>query len=172
MEASEDTASVERAELRRRIEEVEAELRRYRRDEALLVQTLMSATRHAVVVRESARRESELVLRKARAEASKRLAESERARREGDSEALRLRQIAEETRQGLTQFLSAALVKLQIDSADQEAADEEAAGSETTTVSGQELESALDERVKSASESETASETASGVIPDGEPAPG
>jgi cell division initiation protein len=105
----------EREELRRRIAELEAELSRFRVKEQLLVSTLVSATSHARAMRESARREAELILRKARAEAQKRNAAVERATSNAERELLRLRQITEQMRRGLSGFLTAKLEELQIE---------------------------------------------------------
>ena len=105
----------EREELRRRIADLEAELSRFREKEQLLVSTLVSATSHARAMRESARRDAELILRKARSEARKRNAALDRARSEAERELLRLRRITEQTRRGLSGFLTAKLDELQLE---------------------------------------------------------
>jgi hypothetical protein len=105
----------EREELRRQIEKLEADLTRFREQEQLLVSTLVSATSHAMATRESARREAELVLRKARAEAERRKAAAERARGDAERELLRLRRVTEEMRRGLSGFLTAKLEELQLE---------------------------------------------------------
>ena len=66
----------------------------------------MSATNHAIAIRESARREAELTLRKARAEAEKIKAGAERERDAAQRELLRLRRITEQMRSGLSAFLT------------------------------------------------------------------
>lgn len=123
-EAPQPTGSdvAERDQLRRRIETLEADLRRYREKEQLLVSTLVSANGHATAIRESARRDAELLLRKARAEAQKtnaaaqkRNAAVERARDDAERELLRLRRITEEMRSGLSGLLTAQLEELDLE---------------------------------------------------------
>lgn len=106
-------------ELYRTIEKLEADLSRFREKEQLLVSTLLSANSHATAIRESARRDAELLLRKARAEAHKRNATVERARDEAEQELLRLRQITEQMRKGLSGFLTAKLEELQVEAEDE-----------------------------------------------------
>ena len=134
----------ERDELRRRIETLEADLRRYREQEQLFVSTLVSANSHAIAIRESARRDAELLLRKARAEAQKRNAAAqrrnaavERARDDAERELLRLRRITEQMRSGLSGFLTAQLEELQ----------HEAEQESRTAQPNAELETALDRAV-------------------------
>jgi chromosome segregation ATPase len=105
----------ERAELRREIERLQAELSRYRETEHLLVKTLASATNHAAAIRESARREAEQALRKARVEAEKREAAAERERNDAERELLRLRRLTEQMRRGLSGFLTAKLEELHVE---------------------------------------------------------
>lgn len=105
----------EREGLRRQIEKLEADLSGFREKEQLLISTLVSATSHATAMRESARRDAELILRKARAEAQKRKAAVERARGEAERELLRLRRITEQMRRGLSGFLTAMLEELQLE---------------------------------------------------------
>jgi cell division septum initiation protein DivIVA len=52
------TPSANDRSLRRRIEELETELDRYRNQEQLIVDTLLLATRHAAAIRENVRREA------------------------------------------------------------------------------------------------------------------
>jgi DivIVA protein len=73
------TPSANDSSLRRRIEELEMELASYRQREQLLVDTLLSATGHATAIRESARRDAELALRKARIQAAERRETAERS---------------------------------------------------------------------------------------------
>jgi cell division septum initiation protein DivIVA len=105
----------EREELYRRIEKLEADLSRFREKEQLLVSTLVLATSHATAIRENARRDAELILRKARAEAEKRKAAVERARSDAERELLRLRRITEQTRRGLSGFLTEKLEELHLE---------------------------------------------------------
>jgi cell division initiation protein len=116
----------EREELRREIERLQAELSRYRETEQLLVKTLASATNHAIAIRESARREAELVLRKARAEAQTREAAAERKKNGAERELLRLRRLTEQMRRGLSGFLTAKLEELQVDSEPSESVEPDA----------------------------------------------
>lgn len=105
------------SELRERIERLEAELDRYRSQEQLLTRTMLSATSHAVAIRESARREGELALRKARAEAERVKAGAERKRDEAQREMMRLRRITEEMRSGLAAFLTTKVEELRSETA-------------------------------------------------------
>jgi cell division initiation protein len=72
----------ERADLADKVEQLEADLIRYRELEALLRTTLVSAERASAELKEQARREAELILTEAHAEARavqrKALAENER----------------------------------------------------------------------------------------------
>jgi cell division initiation protein len=102
-------------ELRRRIDQLEGELERYREHEQLVTKTLLSATSHATAIRESARREAELTLRKARGKAEKRKAAAERERDDARRELLRLRRITEQMRTGLSSFLTAKVEELRLE---------------------------------------------------------
>jgi cell division initiation protein len=149
-DASQETRSFvgEREELRRRIEELEADLSRLRAKEQLLVSALVSATSHATAIRESARRDAELILRKARAKARKRRAAMERARSDAERELLRLRQITEQTRKGLSGFLTAKLEELQLE------AEQEKSTADPKVELETELESAVDARLQKLATSE------------------
>ena len=103
-------------ELGRRIDQLERELGRYREDEQLAVKTLRSATSHATAIRENARREAELTLRKARAEAEKRKTRIERERDDARNELLRLRRVTEQMRMGLTALLTTKVEELRLES--------------------------------------------------------
>jgi cell division septum initiation protein DivIVA len=103
-------------DLRVRIDELEGELEHYREHEELVIKTLISATSHATAIRESARREAELTLRKARAEAEKRKMGVERERDDARNELLRLRRITEQMRSGLSEFLTAKVEELRLES--------------------------------------------------------
>ncbi len=139
----------EREELRRRIEQLEADLGRYREEEQLLVRTLVSATSHATAIRESARRDAELILRKARAEAQRRTVAAERARGNAERELLRLRRITEQMRRGLSGFLTAKLGELQLET------EQEMLTPEPTAELGAALEGALEGQMKSMATSES-----------------
>jgi cell division septum initiation protein DivIVA len=102
-------------ELRRRIAQLEGELEQHREHEELVTKTLISATSHATAIRESARREAELTLRKARAEAEKRMSGVERERDDARNELLRLRRITEQMRRGLSEFLTAKVEELRLE---------------------------------------------------------
>ena len=141
-------------ELRGRIDELEGELEQYREHEELVIKTLISATSHATAIRESARREAELTLRKARAEAEKRKAGAERERDDARNELLRLRRITEQMRSGLSAFLTAQVEELRL-------ATEEAPASGQN----QELEAALG----SALEGQTARAAEAGLEPASHP---
>jgi cell division initiation protein len=117
---SEDQQTAKRSvsdseDLRRRIDQLEAELERYREQEQLVGKALLSATSHATAIRESARREAELTLRKARAEAEKRKIGVEQERDDARRELLRLRRITEQMRRGLSAFLTAKVEELRLE---------------------------------------------------------
>jgi cell division initiation protein len=81
----------ERADLGEQVEELEDELKRHRELEALLRTTLVSAEKAAETLKDQARRESELVLSEAHAEARSitRAALAERERLLGDCHRIR-----------------------------------------------------------------------------------
>jgi hypothetical protein len=114
------TPSANDSSLRRRIEELETELDSYRQREQLLVDTLLSATRHATAIRESARRDAELALRKARIEAAERRDTAELERDRAIAELLRLRQITQRMRSGLSTFLAATVEELRLEGLEDE----------------------------------------------------
>jgi cell division septum initiation protein DivIVA len=125
-------------ELGRRIDQLERELGQYRDDEQLAVKTLRSATSHATAIRESARREAELTLRKARAEAEKRKSTVERERDDARNELLRLRRVTEQMRMGLTAFLTEKVEELRLESEEDEPASDQ--GQELDVVLGSAVE--------------------------------
>lgn len=131
MNADEDatTPSADGWNLRRRIEELETELDRYRSQEQLMVDTLLLATRHAAAIRENARREAELTLRKARIEASDRKGTAELERDHAMAELIRLRRITERMRSGLSTFLASTVDELQ-----REGVEEEQVSNQTTAL--------------------------------------
>jgi DivIVA protein len=114
------TPSANDSSLRRRIDELEMELASYRQREQLLVDTLLSATGHATAIRESARRDAELALRKARIEAAERREAAEAERDRAMAELLRLRQVTERMQSGLSTFLAATVEELRREGLDDE----------------------------------------------------
>jgi hypothetical protein len=75
----------------------------------------MSAMNHAIAIRENARREAELTLRKARAEAEKLKIGAERERDDAQRELLRLRRITEQMRSGLSALLTSKMEELRLE---------------------------------------------------------
>jgi cell division septum initiation protein DivIVA len=112
-----DQATVDREhdELRRHVEQLEAELERYRSQDHLMSKALLAATAFAVRLREDARREAEAALQKANAKARARVAKAERERRQAEREILRLRKLAEQARGGLSVFLTTTLSHLEVE---------------------------------------------------------
>jgi len=102
-------------EPRQLIDQLEAELERYRSQEQLLARTLVSATSQATAIRESARREAELALRKARVEAERLKAGAARERDEARRETIRLRRVTEQMRSGLSAFLTEKVEELRVE---------------------------------------------------------
>jgi cell division septum initiation protein DivIVA len=102
-------------QLHGQIGQLESPLERRRSQEQLMAKTLISATNHAIAIRESARREAELTLRKARAEAEKLKAGAERERDAAQRELLRLRRITEQMRSGLSAFLTSKVEELRLE---------------------------------------------------------
>jgi DivIVA protein len=102
-------------ELRERVDQLEGELKRNREHEQLVLKTLLSAMSHATAIRESARRDSELTLRKARGEPEERKAGFEREQDEARRELLRLRCITEQTRNGVAAFSTVKMEELQLE---------------------------------------------------------
>jgi cell division septum initiation protein DivIVA len=137
-------------ELGRRIDQLERELGQYREDEQLAVKTLRSATTHATAIRESARREAELTLRKARAEAEKRKSIVERERDDARNELLRLRRVTEQMRMGLTAFLTEKVEELRLESEEDEPASDQ--GQELDVVLGSAVEARGSEPVSASHE--------------------
>ena len=131
MNADEDatTPSADDWNLRRRIKELETELDRYRNQEQLMVDTLLLATRHAAAIRENARREAELTLRKAGIEAADRKGAAELERDHALAELRRLRRITERMRSGLSKFLASTVDELR-----REGVEEEQVSNQTTAL--------------------------------------
>jgi cell division septum initiation protein DivIVA len=109
----------ESEELRGRINQLEGELERHRSQEQLLVKTLLSATSHATAIRESARQEAEVILRKARVEAEELKAGAIRERDDARRELMRLRRITEQMRSGLSAFLTEKVEELRLETEDE-----------------------------------------------------
>jgi hypothetical protein len=86
-----------------------------RSHEQLLAKTITSAMSHAIAIRENARREAELTLRKARAEAEKLKGGAERERDDAQRELLRLRRITEQMRSGLSALLTSKMEELRLE---------------------------------------------------------
>jgi cell division septum initiation protein DivIVA len=130
--------------LREQVAQLEADLAGHRRQEQLVSKTLLEASSHATTIREKAREEAELILRKASAELEDRAALTERAEREqadAERELLRLRQLAQEMQQGLAGFLTQTLAQLRPEARPATADQHPAAESEGALVSA--LEAAL-----------------------------
>ena len=72
-------------------------------------QLFLFATNYADSIRERARRDAEVALRKARERAAKILGDSETERRHAENELLRLQALTDETRKRLSAFTTAAL---------------------------------------------------------------
>ena len=109
----------ESEQLRGRIDQLEGELERHRSQEQLLVKTLLSATSHATAIRESARQEAEVTLRKARIEAEELKAGAIRERDDARRELMRLRRITEQMRSGLSAFLTEKVEELRLETEDE-----------------------------------------------------
>ncbi|MGH3135773.1 MAG: DivIVA domain-containing protein [Gaiellaceae bacterium] len=115
--------SGERQALHAEVERLEAELERYRVHAERTSKLFLSATSYAEWVRESARRDAELALRKARVRVQRLEASADdlerterklvRAQRELDD----LQALTEETRERLSAFLSAGLQALNVEGA-------------------------------------------------------
>ena len=118
--------------LQLRIDQLEVELERHRSQEQLIAKTLVSATSYGTVIRENARREAELALHKARAEAERLKARAVRERDDARRELLRLRRTTEQMRNGLSEFLTAKVEELEVEIDDHQGRQE-----------GDELETAL-----------------------------
>ena len=129
-------------ELRARVLRLEAEVAGYRAQEQLLAKTLLAATRFAMTTREEARREAELILRKARSQALKRVESLDQERGQAQHELLRLHRITDRTRAGLSTLLTATLEQLRLE-AEYDAPTSEPMSEPITALAGA-LEAALD----------------------------
>ena len=138
----------ELAEALAKVRRLEMEVQRYREHAERTSRLFVSVTRYAEWVRENARRDSELALRKARTRVDKlnrtaselERTESELAR--ARDELARLQALTDETRRGLSAFLTAGLQALSSEPEDEAV--------ETTPARG-DLQDTLHERVMSAS---------------------
>jgi cell division initiation protein len=133
--------------LRQEAAELEAELARHREQEHLVGKTMLAATSHAMTVREEARKEAELTLRKAQAERERRTAlagQIERDRADAERELLRLRRLANEMQSGLASFLTQTLEQLQPE-AEARSAESPPAGGVQEVLAGA-LEAALEQK--------------------------
>ena len=140
--------ATELAEALAKVRRLEVELQRYREHAERTSRLFVSVTRYAEWVRENARRDSELALRKARSRVQKldrtasdlERTESELARVQ--DELARLQALADETRAGLSAFLAAGLQALSSEPEDE---------ADKTPPSQSDLRDTLQERLLSAS---------------------
>lgn len=124
------------------MQRLELELERYRTHAERTSKLFLSAANYAQWVRESARRDAELALRKARAKvqqleataAALELTERELARRQ--EELARLEVLTEETRTQLSAFLAASLEALSIEGEPEQAGGMQPAGDLQETLHG------------------------------------
>jgi cell division initiation protein len=132
------------SKLRAQVAQLEADLAGHREQEQLVSKTLLEASSHATTIREKAREEAELILRKARERHGERAALTERAERERanvERELLRLRQLAQETQHRLAGFLTETLAQLRPEGESETAELHQSADDEQALVSA--LETAL-----------------------------
>ena len=107
----EDLRSSEQV-LRRRVDELEAELRRYREQERELGAAWLDARRAAASMREEARHEAQAVLRKARARAAELVEDAVQEHERIERELARQRALAGEGGQRLVDLLQEGLERL------------------------------------------------------------
>jgi cell division septum initiation protein DivIVA len=100
------------AELQRRVEELEVELRRHQEHEREVGAARLEAMRAAATIRQEARREAQAALKKARARATELVEEATRDRRHVEQELARRRAFAEQAEQGLVEVLQQGLEQL------------------------------------------------------------
>ncbi len=98
-----------RAQLLERIDRLERELERHRELAQQTSRLFLFATNYADSIRERARRDAEVALRKARERATKIVGDAESDRRHAENELLRLQALTDETRKRLSAFTTAAL---------------------------------------------------------------
>jgi cell division septum initiation protein DivIVA len=106
---SRDALLHEREALRAEVRRLEAEVQRHRSHAQRTSKLFESVTSYAAWIRESARRDATLTLKKARARADRALADVERERERTQRELLRLQALTAETRTRLSTFTAAAL---------------------------------------------------------------
>jgi cell division initiation protein len=117
----------ERADLVDRVEEQDAELRRYRDLEEVLRRTLISAERAVDAMREQARREAEATLRDAEARAREMIGEAHAERERLRRDMLRLRETEQEFRARFRSVVSSTVHLVEAYEADLDDAEGDAA---------------------------------------------
>lgn len=153
LQATPDASSDGEKELHEHIRKLEAELATYREQREAIANALVSArtflaiTNYASKIREEARREADLMLRKVHVEIRSRLARAERERVQVERELLQLRRITNETRAGLSSFLTTALDRLQLQEG------EDAHATSKTTDVPEALHAKLEDMVRDRAES-------------------
>jgi cell division initiation protein len=104
-----DVVLQEREQLRAEVQRLETELEHYRAHAQRTSRLFQSVTGYADWVRESARRDAELTLKKARARADKTLRKLTQERERSQRELVRLQELTAETRTRLSAFTAIAL---------------------------------------------------------------
>jgi len=143
--ANRDALLQERELLLAKVQRLEVELERYRSHAQRTSKMFRSVTSYAEWIRENARRDATLVLKKARARAERTLGDVERERDRTERELLRLQALTAETRARLTAFTVAALEVL-----DAQVAAVHGSASESTL--GADLQKALQSELASPSQ--------------------
>jgi cell division septum initiation protein DivIVA len=116
----------DRSELLERVADLEGELESYRSQPERATKMLLSAMDYAESVRERARRDAQVMLRKARSRAQQILDEREHRLQDAERDFLRLQELSRETRTRLSAFTTAALEVLNAEiEADEEPAFQE-----------------------------------------------
>lgn len=115
----------DRVDLRDRVEELEAELKRHREMEDLLRRTLVSAEKHAADQKEAARQEAQQIVRAAEQEAREVLGEAHHARAAVWRDMQQLEQRIREQRARYRTFLATAEAVLDEAAADEDERTEE-----------------------------------------------
>ena len=99
----------EREQLQAKVARLEAELERYRAHAQRTSRMFQAVTGYAEWIKENARRDAELTLRKARARADKTLGKLAQERERSERELVRLQALTAETRTRLSAFTAIAL---------------------------------------------------------------
>jgi cell division initiation protein len=120
---------------------LEGELARYRDHAQRTSKIFIYATNYAESIRESARRDAEVTLRKARARAEKMLGDLESERKRAERELLRLQALTTETRKRLSAFTTSALQVLN--------AEVEEARGDASTPPGDDMQGTLETKLTS-----------------------